>query len=162
MKTKSNVQNLSKDEIDDFLSSNRAGVLSLTDGTSTYGLPFAYFYGDGTIYLTISLKGRKKKYIENNNNVCFTVFHIPDDFGKPGKTSWTSVICEGVLEAIKEPEELKKAVHVGEKHMGMPEGSLEKLLQMILKDPENSNFWKINLSSLGGRGVENEKIEFEE
>ena len=72
------------------------------------------------------------------------------------------MICEGVLEAIKEPEELKKAVRIGEKHMGMPDGSLEKLLQMILKDPENSNFWKINLSSLDGRGVENEKIEFEE
>jgi hypothetical protein len=83
--------------------------------------------------------------------VCFTVFCIPDDSGTPGKTSWTSVICEGVLDAIKEPEELKKAVRVGEKHRGMTEGSLENLLQMILKYPKNSNFWKINLSSLGGR-----------
>jgi nitroimidazol reductase NimA-like FMN-containing flavoprotein (pyridoxamine 5'-phosphate oxidase superfamily) len=162
LKTKSNAHNLSKDEIDDFLSKNRAGVLSLTDGMSPYALPFAYFYGDSTIYLTISLKGRKKEYLKKNKNVCFTVFRIPDNFGTPGKTSWTSVICEGVLEAVKEPEELKKAVRIAEKHMGTPEGSLENLLQMILKDPGNSSFWKINLSSLGGRGVENEKIEFEE
>lgn len=162
MKIKSNVQDLSKDAIDEFLRKNRVGVLSLTDGTSSYGVPLAYFYEDDTIYLTISRTGRKMEYIKKNKSVCFTVFQIPEGFGTPGKMDWTSVICDGVLENIKDPEELTKAVRTGEKHMGMPEGAWEKILQMTLKNPENSSFWKISITTAGGRGVKDEKIKFEE
>ena len=102
------------------------------------------------------------EYVHNNKNVVFTVFNISEGFGMPGKTGWSSVICEGVLENVRNPEELTKVVRAGEKHFGMPEGGWEPLLQMTLKDPTKSHFWKIRITSAGGRGVEDEMIEFEE
>jgi len=161
MKTKSNVQELSREAIESFLMQHRVGVLSLTDGAGAYGIPLAYFYDEGTVYLTISRKGRKMDYIGKRMPVSFTVYTIPAGFGAPGKTSWTSVICEGVLENITVPEELTKAVRTGEKRMGVPEGTWQKLLDMMLQHPEQSNFWKISSATCGGRGVEDEQIEFE-
>lgn len=161
MKTKSNVEDLSRDAIEAFLKKKRVGVLSLADGAAAYGIPLAYFYDAGTIYLTISRKGRKMAFIDNNKGVSFAVFEIPDEFGAPGKTGWTSVICDGVLENITDPAELTRAVRAGERHMGMPEGAWDKLLEMVLKQPGPSNFWKICAATYGGRGVEDEKVEFE-
>lgn len=161
MKTKSNVQDLSRDVIEAFLKKKRVGVLSLADSEAAYGIPLAYFYENGTIYLTISRKGRKMAFIDNNKRVSFAVFEIPDEFGTPGKTGWTSVICDGVLENITGTAELTLAVRAGERHMGMPEGAWDKLLEMVLKQPGPSNFWKITNASYGGRGVEDEQVEFE-
>ncbi len=160
MKTTSNVQDLSREAIETCLRNNRVGVLSLSDGIIPYGIPLAYFYEAGTIYLTISRKGRKMEFIEKNKHVSFTVYNIPAGFGTPGKMNWTSVICDGVLANITDPAELAKAVRAGEKHMGVPEGTWEKLLEMTLQDPANSNFWMIRSAHFGGRGVEDEKIEF--
>ena len=161
MKTKSNVQPLSQAAIDVCLRTNRVGVLSLTDGTTPYGIPLAYFYEDGTIYLTIARAGRKMDYIRQNKKVSFLVYDIPEGFGAPGKTYWTSVICEGELENITAPEELTRAVRAGERHMGMPAGTWDRILQMTLANPQSSNFWKIRVLQYGGRGVDDEKIEFE-
>ncbi|MEI6126208.1 MAG: pyridoxamine 5'-phosphate oxidase family protein [Pseudomonadota bacterium] len=161
MKTKSNVQDLSKEAVEIFLKKNRIGVLSLADGTAAYGIPLAYFYDAGAIYLTISRKGRKMEFINKNKKVSFTVFAVPEGFGTPGKMNWSSVICDGLLENITDPDELTRAVRIGEKHMGMPEGTWDKLLEMMLQQPGHSNFWKISAASFGGRGVEDEKIEFE-
>ena len=161
MKTKSNVQDLSKAAIEAFLKKNKIGVLSLADGAAAYGIPLAYFYDAGTIFLTISRKGKKMAFIDKNKKVSFAVFAIPEDFGTPGKTNWTSVICDGMLENITDPDEITKTVRAGEKHMGMPSGSWDKLLEMVLQKPGDSNFWKISNATFGGRGVEDEKIEFE-
>ena len=162
MKFKSNIQDLSRNAIDNLLETSKAGVLSFANETSPYAIPLAYFYGDKTIYLTLGSTGRKMEYVHNNKNVVFTVFSISEGFGIPGKTGWTSVICEGVLENVRSPEELTKVVRAGERHFGIPEGTWENLLQMTLKDPTKSNFWKIRITSAGGRGVEDEKIELEE
>jgi nitroimidazol reductase NimA-like FMN-containing flavoprotein (pyridoxamine 5'-phosphate oxidase superfamily) len=161
MKTKSNVQDLSKDAIESFLKKNRVGVLSLAAGEAAYGIPLAYFYEAGTIYLTISRKGRKLAYIDKNKKVSFAVFELPEGFGAPGKMNWTSVICDGVLENITDPDAITRAVRAGEKHMGMQAGAWDKLLEMVLKQPGDSNFWKISNATYGGRGVEDEQIEFE-
>ena len=161
MKTKSNVQNLSVEAIESFLQRSRVGVLALADGGAPYGLPLAYFYDAGIMYLTMSRTGRKMDIIGKNKKASFTVFAIPDDFGAPGKTNWTSVICEGELENITEPAEITAAVRAGERHMGMPAGTWDKLLEMVLLNPDQSNFWRIASPRFGGRGVENERIEFE-
>lgn len=160
MKIKSNVQNLSQEAIESFLRTKRVGVLSLADGQDPYGVPLAYFYDDGTIYLTISRRGRKMACIDRNKRVSFAVFDIPDEFGTPGKTGWTSVICDGVLENITDPAELTRAVRAGERHMNMPEGAWQSLLEMVLGQPGPSNFWKIKDSAFGGRGVADERVEF--
>ncbi len=153
---------MSSDAIDAFLRSHSAGVLSLTDGLTAYGIPLAYFYNERHIYLTLGRSGRKMKYVNPGGSVSFTVFDIADGFGSPGKTGWTSVICEGSLEHLSDAEEITRAVRAGERHMGMPEGTWEDLLQMTLRTPEHSNFWRIYPTRIGGRTVADEEIVFEE
>lgn len=162
MKTKSNVQTMPQAAIDRFLSENRIGVLCLPDEKNPYGIPLAYFYEPGTVYLTLGRSGRKLACISRNPHAAFTVYRVPEAFGSPGSMSWTSVICEGVLENITDPDELEKAVRTGERHMGVPEGTWEHLLQMTLKNPGQSNFWKLSVTAAGGRSVEDEKVEFSE
>ena len=158
MKTKSNVRDLSAQEIDDFLSGQRVGVLSLNDGKSSYAIPLAYFYEQGAVYLTLGGEGRKMEYISTNRNVCFTVCRVPENFGAGGM-SWTSVIADGILERLTDPGDITRAVRSGEKHMGMPEGTWDRLLAMTLKNPQESNFWKVRVTHAGGRGVEDFKEE---
>ncbi|RMF94295.1 MAG: pyridoxamine 5'-phosphate oxidase family protein [Candidatus Schekmanbacteria bacterium] len=160
MKTKSNVEALSEEEIDSFLKEQRVGILSLTNGESAYGIPLAYFYDKKTIYITLGPTGKKMEYIEKSKKVSFTVYWVPQDY--PASRSWKSVIVEGELTRITDPDELRSAVKTAEKFMGMPEGSLDKILEMTLKNPGNSNFWKIPLQKVGGKGVKDFQEEFEE
>jgi nitroimidazol reductase NimA-like FMN-containing flavoprotein (pyridoxamine 5'-phosphate oxidase superfamily) len=160
MKTKSNVEKMDQAGIDAFLKKNRVGVLGLHDGSSSYSIPLAYAYDNNIIYLTMGHVGRKADYINKNKNVCFTVFWIPEGFGSPGKMNWTSVVCDGVLGHLSDPEEITFAVRVLERHMCMPEGSWDGLLAMTLKSPQNSNFWKIKITAAGGRTIKNELVEF--
>jgi uncharacterized protein len=160
MKTKSNVEQMDQAAIDSFLKNNRVGVIGLNDGSSSYSIPLAYAYDNNTIYLTMGHVGRKAEYISKNKKVCFTVFWIPEGFGSPGKMNWTSVVCDGVLEHLGDPDAITRAVRVLEKHMGMPEGSWDTLLAMTLKKPQASNFWKIQVTAAGGRTIENELVEF--
>lgn len=161
MKARSNVRSIERSEIDDFLKKQRVGLLSLTDGQTSYAIPLAYSYDGENIYLTMGAKGRKMDYINKSKNVCFNVYWVPEGFGT-GKMSWTSVICDGVLERLTDPEEITKAVRIGEKQMGMPEGTWDKVLEMTLKNPAESSFWRIKVTNYGGRGVEDFKEEFEE
>ena len=162
MKTKSNVRDLTKEETVDFLKSQRVGTLSLNDRESSYAVPLAYFFNDDTVFLTLGPEGRKHNYVKANQSVCFSVFEVKP--GVAGATSmcWKSAICDGKLERITEPDELTRTVRLGEKAMGMPEGTWQKLLEITLKNPSSSNFWKIITTSIGGRGVEEFKEEFEE
>ncbi len=162
MKTKSNVRDLTKEETVDFLKSQRVGTLSLNDSESSYAVPLAYFFDDDTVFLTLGPEGRKHNYVKANKNVCFSVFEVKP--GDAGATSmcWKSAICEGKLERETNPDKLTRTVRLGEKAMGMPEGTWNKLLEMTLKNPAISNFWKVKTTSIGGRGVEGFKEEFEE
>jgi nitroimidazol reductase NimA-like FMN-containing flavoprotein (pyridoxamine 5'-phosphate oxidase superfamily) len=162
MKFKTNVKTLTRAEIDEFLKSHRVGVLSMTDGKTTYAIPLAYSYDGENIYLTMANQGRKSQYLKDNMPVCFIVYWIPEGFGAPGKMSYTSIICDGVFDHITDPEKLSAAVRTLEKQMGYPAGAMDKLLEMTLKNPQKSNFWKIKITSLGGKGVEDFKEEFEE
>jgi nitroimidazol reductase NimA-like FMN-containing flavoprotein (pyridoxamine 5'-phosphate oxidase superfamily) len=162
METKSNAREMTPESIDAFLRSHKAGVLSLTDGLTAYGIPLAYFFDEWHIYLTLGRSGRKMDYVKPGGPVSFAVFSISDGFGIPGKTGWTSVICEGNLEHLRDAAEITRAVRAGERHMGMPEGTWENLLQMTLRTPEHSNFWWIYPTRIGGRTVADEEIVFEE
>ena len=44
----------------------------------------------------------------------------------------------------------------------MPAGTWDKMLEMTLKKPEASNFWRIKITDIGGQGVEDFKEEFYE
>jgi nitroimidazol reductase NimA-like FMN-containing flavoprotein (pyridoxamine 5'-phosphate oxidase superfamily) len=84
--------------------------------------------------------------------VCFVVYWIPEGFGIQ-KMSYKSVICDGKLEQITDPEGIKSAVRNSEKNLGLPEGAWDNLLEMTLKNLENSYFWKINVTNIGGQSV---------
>jgi nitroimidazol reductase NimA-like FMN-containing flavoprotein (pyridoxamine 5'-phosphate oxidase superfamily) len=161
MKTRSNVRELTRGEIDAFLRSQRVGTLSMNDGANSYAVPLAYFYDGEQIYLTIGGEGRKMAYIKKNKNVCFVVCWTPENFGLQNM-SWKSVICDGSIEHVTDPDGIRKAVQTGERHLGMPGGAWDKVLELTLKKPEASNFWKIKPTHVGGKGVEGFKEEFME
>ncbi len=161
MKTKSNVRDLTKEEIDVFLKEQKVGTLALTNGKNAYAIPLAYSYDNWVVYLTLGGGGRKADYFEKNKNVCFSVHWLPSNYGK-GNNAWKSVVCDGELSRLTNPDEITKAIRVLEKHVGMPANALDNILAMTLKKPLESNFWMVNIKDAGGRGVENFKEEFSE
>ena len=109
MKAKSNTRDLSPTEVDTFLREQKVGMLSLTNGQSPYAIPLAYSYDNNFIYLTLGPQGKKMEYIGKNRNACFTVFWVPQEYGK-GNGSWKSVICDGEIEQLTTPEEIKSSI----------------------------------------------------
>lgn len=138
---------LSKDKIEQFLKSQRFGVLALNDGKNSYAVPMAYSYDKDTIYLILGKSGRKTEYIEKNQNVSFCVY-LPSE--TPGKRGYTSVICDGVISRIKDTEELRERGTAAERAVGMPPGAMNGLIEKTIKDPDNSIFWKVSLHDMGG------------
>ena len=146
---KKEINTMSKDEINNFLSKQKIGVLSLSDNDSSYAIPLAYSYDGENLYLTLGPQGRKMGCIQKNKNVCFVVYDQPSSGSEmPG---WTSIICNGVIERITDPKNIEKAVRTGEKHMGMPEGTWNALLEKTLQAPQASCFWRINITEINGK-----------
>ena len=112
---KREIKTMSKDEINDFLSNQKIGILSLSENDSSYSIPLAYSYDKENIYLTLGPQGRKMECIQKNKNVCFVVYDRPSSEG--GMPGWKSIICNGVIERITDPKNIEKAVRSGEKHM---------------------------------------------
>ncbi len=144
------IQDLTRPEIDELLSAQKVGYLSLANGDVPYCIPLAYSYDGECIYLTLGPDGRKMECIQNNRRACFVVCELPEGFGM-GNMSWASVICDGEIEQVTDPETIKKAVRTGERHMGMPEGTWDSLLQATLQNPAGSSFWKITVQQAGGK-----------
>ena len=146
---KREIKTMSKDEINDFLSSQKIGVLSLNENNSSYSIPLAYSYDKENIYLTLGPQGRKMECIKKNKNVCFVVYDQPPSEG--GIPEWRSIICNGTIERLTTPESITTAVRTGEKHMGMPEGTWNGLLEKTLQAPEASCFWKVKIAKINGK-----------
>ena len=142
------VKTMTQDQIETFLKSQKVGLLALSDTQSAYAIPVGYSYNGKDIYITMQNQGRKMAYINSCRNVCFTVYWLPENFGIQTVMSYKSVICDGVLEQITDPEGITKAVRGAEKHLGLPEG------KMTLQDTANSGFWKINVRQIGSQLVE--------
>jgi nitroimidazol reductase NimA-like FMN-containing flavoprotein (pyridoxamine 5'-phosphate oxidase superfamily) len=151
------IKAMTQDQIDAFLKSQRVGLLSLSDTKSAYAIPLGYSYNGKDIYLTIRNQGRKMDYINSCRNVCFSVYWLSENFGIHSGMSYKSVICDGVLEQITDPEGITKAVRQAEKHLGLPEGTWDNLLKMTLQDTANSGFWKISVSRFGSQIVDDFK-----
>jgi nitroimidazol reductase NimA-like FMN-containing flavoprotein (pyridoxamine 5'-phosphate oxidase superfamily) len=147
------LKTMSQEQIHEFLNSQKVGLLSLSDGKSAYAVPLGYSFDGKDIYLTIGNKGRKLDYINACRNVCFTVYWLQDNFGVKTGMSYKSVICDGVLEQISEPEAITRVVRNAEKHLGFPEGTWNVLLEKTLQNPADSPFWKINVTCIGSQVV---------
>lgn len=147
------LENMSQEQINKFLNSQKVGLLSLSDGKSAYAVPMGYSFDGKDIYLTFANKGRKMDYINACRNVCFSVYWLQDNFGVKTGMSYKSIICDGVLEHLIQPEAITRAVRNAEKHLGFPEGTWDGLLRTTLENPSNSCFWKINVSAIGSQMV---------
>ena len=96
---------LTKNEIDKFLRSNQHGILSMA-GDKPYALPMGYTYKRRTIIIgfattgSMVTTGRKMKYLEKSNNICFTICK-PRWYVEKLKEPCTTLVIEGSLEEVK-------------------------------------------------------------
>ena len=149
---------MDKPKIKELLKSKQDGVLSLTDGQSTYGLPIAYaFYQNDTIYFGMSPSGRKYEYFKKCKNVSFTLHKTFGGSDDPLKMGWWSIVLDGVLSQVTDPEEVRAVIELMDKQGLFPPGLKEQLLGVILQNPDQSYFFKMNITEYGGKELEEAK-----
>ncbi len=143
---------LEKPKIEELLKSKKDGVLCFSDGTSPYGVPLTYtLYQDDTLYFGLGLSGRKYEYLKKNKKVCFTVFETFQSKEDPRGRGWWSIILDGELLQITDPDEITSLGDMMEQQGIFPPGLKEKFLGAILKKPEHSNFFKMKITQFGGK-----------
>jgi uncharacterized protein len=86
---------LTRDEIEDFLRTQRIAHLGCHAGGETYVVPLIYAYEDVTV-VAVTTEGRKIAMLRENPNVCVEV----DEYDADGRGSWRSVIAQGVYEEL--------------------------------------------------------------
>lgn len=86
---------LSRGEIDEFLSTQRIARLGCHADGMTYVVPLVYAYDDGAV-VAVTAEGRKTAMLRRNPRVCVEV----DEYDTDGKGSWRSVIGHGVCEEL--------------------------------------------------------------
>jgi uncharacterized protein len=95
---------LSQDEIEDFLCSQRIARLGCHAGGETYVVPLIYAYEDGAL-VAVTTEGRKTAMLRENPRVCVEV----DEYDTDGMGSWRSVIAHGTFEELA-GEEIEPAL----------------------------------------------------
>ena len=93
------MRDLSRDEIEDFLHSQRIARLGCHAGGETYVVPVIYAYRDGAV-VTVTTEGRKVAMLRENPRVCVEL----DEYDTDGKGSWRSVIAQGSAEELSGDE----------------------------------------------------------
>jgi nitroimidazol reductase NimA-like FMN-containing flavoprotein (pyridoxamine 5'-phosphate oxidase superfamily) len=88
-------QNLSSDEIEEFLRGQRIARLGCHADGTTYVVPLIYAYDDGAV-VAVTTEGRKTAILRENPSVCVEV----DEYDADGKGSWRSVIAQGTYEEL--------------------------------------------------------------
>ena len=86
---------LSRDEIDAFLRSQRVARLGCHSGGETYVVPVIYGYDGGSV-VAVTTEGRKIAMLRANPRVCVEV----DEYDADGRGSWRSVIAQGLFEEL--------------------------------------------------------------
>lgn len=96
------MRGLSEDGIEEVLTRNGVGVLSLFGEPYPYAIPMSFGYDSDEPTLVVQFGGgdgsRKRRCLETNPNVCFTVYE------KPAPDTWRSVVITGSLHAIPDEE----------------------------------------------------------
>jgi len=86
---------LSRAEIDEFLSAQRIARLGCHAGGATYVVPLIYAYGEDAV-VAVTTEGRKTAMLRENPRVCVEV----DEYDSDGRGSWRSVIAYGTYEEL--------------------------------------------------------------
>jgi len=101
----SGMRQLSEEEIDEMLIRRGIGVLAMVNGEQPYAIPISFGYDTEETVFPIQwgsgYDSRKNTLIEDNPNVCLTVYEQdPDD-----PTVWRSIITTGEIHEIEEADE---------------------------------------------------------
>lgn len=89
------MRDLSRDEIEDFLRSQRIARLGCHADGETYVVPIIYAYDDGAV-VTVTTEGRKTAMLRANPRVCVEL----DEYDADSRGSWRSVIAQGSSEEL--------------------------------------------------------------
>jgi hypothetical protein len=96
---------MSEAEIDDFLSEQGTGILSLSVEGDAYAVPESFGYDAGTLYFLLADHdgSRKMSYIDHTTTACFVTYEMStvDD--------WASVIVRGDIVPTPEPDQEQAA-----------------------------------------------------
>jgi nitroimidazol reductase NimA-like FMN-containing flavoprotein (pyridoxamine 5'-phosphate oxidase superfamily) len=88
-------------EVDRLLDESLIGRLSMADAEGRpYTIPLPYCWMDGSIFLRLSLTGRKGEVLSENDRVCFEV----DEFSET-LDAYASVLAEGRLIEVTDLDE---------------------------------------------------------
>jgi|SRR5579871_3473765 len=98
------MRELDRDEIEEFLHSQRIARLGCHAGGETYVVPVIYAYSDGAV-VTVTQEGRKVGMLREYPRVCVEV----DEYDADGRGSWRSVIAYGTAEELA-GEEIQDAL----------------------------------------------------
>jgi uncharacterized protein len=86
---------LSRDEIEAFLRTQRIARLGCHADGVTYVVPLIYAYDEEAV-VAVTTEGRKTAMLRENPRVCVEV----DEYDADGKGSWRSVIAYGTYEEL--------------------------------------------------------------
>jgi nitroimidazol reductase NimA-like FMN-containing flavoprotein (pyridoxamine 5'-phosphate oxidase superfamily) len=96
------MKQLAPEDIDEILTRNGVGVLSLVDGDRPYAIPMSFGYTGDDVMIPMQLGmgygGRKQRCIESNRNVCLCVYESDPEDG------WRSVVITGEIYEIEAAE----------------------------------------------------------
>ena len=144
------MKDLSREEMENLLTTVGDGVLAVSSGDIPYCLPFGFAYTGGKLYLSMFPKGRKWEIIEKNDKVCFTAFNWNEDH-----TEWSSVVVDGRIEQVKELKEIEKVVKANIEKMGLdPVNYLGKRMAIYQKSMDNPSalkIFKVEIEHMGGK-----------
>lgn len=92
---------MTDEEIEEYLYENGHGVLSLTDGGETYGLPMSFGYDGDRAFMQVIQFGndsKKRDFIDTTERANLCVYEVDTRF------KWKSVIVNGELSVVPEEE----------------------------------------------------------
>jgi nitroimidazol reductase NimA-like FMN-containing flavoprotein (pyridoxamine 5'-phosphate oxidase superfamily) len=99
--TRMPVEEMTQEEIEQFLACARVGRLGLSVGGTSYIVPLGYVYVDGRIFFHTCSKGFKMQALRENPLVCFEVDEALSD-----ASMYKSVIASGKAEILKDEEKM--------------------------------------------------------
>ena len=150
------MKDLSKEEIEKLLLTERFGMLALTDGFKPYCIPFGFAYTNNFLYISFFEKGRKWGYLQANSNACFCVYKLLDEVGR----GWASVVVDGKLAKVTDLEEIRLLLEAYVKKYGGDPKYVEERLDYYKRSESKTSgvkVYKIEISKMSGKKSQGEE-----
>ena len=146
------MQDISREEINRVLETAPDGMLGLCDNGRPYCIPLGFVWTNDTLYFSLFPTGRKWGCLQNNREVCFSVYIWNEDH-----TRWSSVIIEGEFAPVDDLSEIELVIRANIVKMGLqPEAYLAKRMDYYranMDNPKGLKNFKIKASSMQGRSM---------